>query len=69
MKKDIKIVWLFILSLAGLCFAGYFTLGELPVLFRDGFSAYALALPTCALGLIFYILIFILSIFVYRKRI
>ncbi|MFA5999790.1 MAG: hypothetical protein WC783_02290 [Candidatus Paceibacterota bacterium] len=50
-----------LVSFLGILFAGYFTLGELPILFSEGFSAYALVLPTCALGLIFYILIFILA--------
>ena len=48
-----------VLSVAvlGIFFAGYFTLIELPVLFSDGFSAYMLGLPTCALGLVFYVVI------------
>ncbi len=54
--RPIKLV-----SLLGILFAGYFTLGELPRLFEQGLSAYVLGLPTCALGLIFYITIFILS--------
>ena len=58
---------LMFISFLGILFAGYFTLGELPVLFKEGFSAYALVLPTCALGLIFYIAIFVLSLKVSRK--
>lgn len=54
--RPIKLV-----SLLGILFAGYFTLGELPRLFEQGLSAYVLGLPTCALGLIFYVAIFILS--------
>jgi disulfide bond formation protein DsbB len=50
------------ISLAGILFAGYFSIKELPLLFSEGFGAYALGLPTCTLGLIFYILIFILSV-------
>lgn len=45
-------------SLLGILFAGYFTLLELPLLFEKGLSAYVLGLPTCALGLIFYVLVF-----------
>lgn len=48
-------------SFLGILFAGYFTLGELPKLFREGLAAYVLGLPTCALGLIFYVIIFALS--------
>lgn len=50
-----------ITALLGILFAGYFTLTELPVLFSEGLSAFMLGLPTCALGLIFYIIIFILE--------
>ena len=56
-----------LISFFGILFAGYFTLGELPILFSKGFSAYALVLPTCALGLIFYVLIFILAWRISRK--
>jgi hypothetical protein len=48
-------------SLIGIAFAGYFTVGELPLLFTQGFSAYIFGLPTCALGLIFYVVIALLS--------
>jgi len=45
-------------SILGILFAGYYTVGELPRLFSEGLGAYFLGLPTCVLGLIFYILIF-----------
>jgi uncharacterized membrane protein len=48
-------------SLLGIVFAGYFTLGELPLLMQEGLSAYLLGLPTCALGLIFYCIVALLS--------
>ena len=48
-------------SFLGILFAGYYSLIELPLLFANGFSAYVLGLPTCALGLIFYISIFSLA--------
>jgi len=54
-------------SSLGILFAGYFTLRELPTLFQDGFGAYIFGLPTCALGLLFFITIFILSIFSIKK--
>ncbi len=44
-------------SFLGVLFAGYFTLGELPLLFSQGSSAYMLGLPTCALGFIFFVFI------------
>jgi hypothetical protein len=52
-------------SSLGIIFAGYFTVGELPLLFAQGFSAYIFGLPTCALGLIFYIMI---ALFSFRLR-
>lgn len=45
----------------GILFAGYFTLKELPLLFEQGLSAYMFGLPTCALGLIFYVAIFAIA--------
>ena len=48
-------------SFLGMVFAGYYTFWELPKLFREGLAAYVLGLPTCALGLIFYVIIFFLS--------
>ncbi|PIR80002.1 MAG: hypothetical protein COU25_02535 [Candidatus Levybacteria bacterium CG10_big_fil_rev_8_21_14_0_10_35_13] len=50
-------------SFLGILFAGYYTVGELPLLFEKGFNAYVLGLPTCALGLIFYIAIFSLTLY------
>lgn len=59
-KKANEII-LFI-SFLGILFAGYFTVGELPLLFSAGLSAYVLGLPTCALGLIFYLILTVLSL-------
>jgi uncharacterized membrane protein len=58
-KANEIILWV---SLLGILFAGYFTVGELPLLFTEGFSAYVLGLPTCALGLIFYLILTVLSL-------
>ncbi len=59
-----KILLLDIVSTSGvgILFAGYFTLKELPLLFEQGLSAYMFGLPTCALGLIFYVAIFIIAL-------
>lgn len=51
-------------SLLGILFAGYFTLQEIPILFAKGFSAYILGLPTCAMGLVFYILILLSGLWI-----
>lgn len=64
-KANSIILWT---SLIGILFAGYFTLGELPVLFRDGLTAYVLGLPTCALGLIFYVVIAVYSYKIQKYR-
>lgn len=61
LKEKLALNLILFVSVLGILFAGYFTLGELPVFFEKGFSAYVLGLPTCALGLIFYVLIFCLS--------
>lgn len=55
-------------SFLGIIFAGYFTVKELPALFTRGFGAYFLGLPTCALGLIFYAIIFILMLISLLRR-
>lgn len=55
-----------VVSFFGIFFAGYYTFDELPRLFLEGLSAYVFGLPTCALGLVFYTLIFALS-FVRRE--
>jgi hypothetical protein len=58
---------LMIVSSLGILFAGYFTFGELPKLFSEGLKAYMLGLPTCALGLIFYIAVFGISYRISKK--
>jgi hypothetical protein len=49
-------------SFLGILFAGYFTIKEIPILFNEGLSAYILGLPTCALGFLFFCLIFGISV-------
>ncbi|MGH7249652.1 MAG: hypothetical protein ACREGC_01640 [Minisyncoccia bacterium] len=49
-------------SLLGILFAGYFTIPEIGKLIYGMKTGYSLGLPTCAYGLIFYIIIFILSV-------
>lgn len=52
-----------IISLLGILFAGYFVSQEMvDVVSRGRFTFYGLGLPTCLYGLIFYILIFALSL-------
>ena len=49
-------------SAIGILFAGYFTIPEIGKLLSGAKTGYTLGLPTCAYGLIFYVIIFILSI-------
>lgn len=65
-RKGLSIVMR--VSILGILFAGYFTLQEIPLLLEQGFKAYMLGLPTCALGLIFYILVFIVSVVSLKEK-
>lgn len=46
----------------GILFAGYFTVPEIGSLMSGADTGYTLLLPTCAYGLVFYVIIFILSV-------
>ncbi len=48
-------------SLAGVIFAGYLTATELPAFMQRGFAAYTFGVPTCFMGLVFFMLIFLTS--------
>lgn len=50
-----------VVSLAGILFAGYLVFDELPYIF-SGATTYSMGLPSCAYGLIFYIVVFIISL-------
>lgn len=58
-RKGFK--WMEVIGILGVLFAGYFTFKEIPELLESGVRAYVLGLPTCALGLIFYVLIVYIS--------
>lgn len=58
-RKGFK--WMEVIGVLGVLFAGYFTFKEIPELLQSGLRAYVLGLPTCALGLIFYVLIVYIS--------
>ena len=57
-KMSKALAWV---SFLGILFAGYFTIPEINILL-SGTSNYSLGLPTCAYGLIFYVIILILAI-------
>ncbi len=50
-------------SLLGIIFSGYFTLKEVFVWMRSTEPSKKLVLPSCAYGLVFFIVIFILSVY------
>ena len=54
------------ISALGILFAGSFTLKEIPPIV-SGAAHYTLGLPTCAYGLVFYIIIFSLSVIAKKK--
>jgi hypothetical protein len=56
-----------VVSLLGIAFAGYFSAGELPTFFERGFKAYVFGLPTCVMGCVFFILVFIICLAFRRK--
>lgn len=63
-------VWansLLVVAIAGVLFAGRYTVQEVPLLFEKGFKAYALGLPTCAWGLLMFGVVAIAAGFL-RKR-
>ncbi|MFH1201139.1 MAG: hypothetical protein V1484_02330 [bacterium] len=57
-----------VVSGIGILFAGYFTIPEIGKLLSGARTGYSLGLPTCAYGLIFYIIIFILSVWHLTNR-
>jgi len=57
-----------VISILGILFAGYFTVPEIGKLISGINNGYTLGLPTCAYGLIFYILLFSISISYINKN-
>ncbi len=55
-------------SLIGILFSGYFALQELPRLLSDGITAYYFGLPTCIIGLFFYVMIFLIASYTALKN-
>ncbi|WKZ29348.1 MAG: hypothetical protein QY323_01300 [Patescibacteria group bacterium] len=49
-------------SLLGIAFAGYFTQKEIASWLAGNAPSYQLGLPTCAYGLVFYVIIFAISL-------
>jgi len=55
-------------SFAGILFSGYFSAIQIPALMQNGFAAYTFGVPTCMLGLVMYICIFVTAIFDVMRR-
>lgn len=63
LPKRIGLLSMSIDSFLGIIFAGFYTTKELPLLFEKGLGAYVFGLPTCALGMIFFIMVFVFAIY------
>ena len=50
-------------SFFGVLYAGYFTAIELPTFMHKGFTAYTFGVPTCFMGLVFFMLTFVTATF------
>jgi len=61
-KSDLLVKFILAVSAAGIIFAGNFVLAEIRLWMSAGSVNYPLVMPTCVYGLIFYIVIFILSL-------
>lgn len=61
-KRETLRRFIILFSLLGILFAGQFVIQEIKQYLAIGSSSYALILPTCAYGLIFYIIIFVISL-------
>lgn len=59
---------LLVVSGIGIIFAGSFTIPEIGKLISGAKTGYSLGLPTCAYGLIFYLIIFIYSAWTRNKN-
>ncbi|HPS21624.1 MAG TPA: hypothetical protein PLO44_02350 [Candidatus Paceibacterota bacterium] len=58
---------IFYTALVGVFFSGYFAMQEFPMLLKNGFSTYKFGLPTCIMGFLFFVIIFIISIFLKKE--
>lgn len=56
-----------IVAALGILFSGYYTIKEIPFIISEGFSYYTFGLPTCSLGLIFYIITLIVAVIACNK--
>lgn len=62
LKINQALNWIMVVSGLGMIFAGYFSYTELPVWMTSGTTAYSLGVPSCFIGLLFYIAIFFMAL-------
>lgn len=55
-------------SFVGIVFAGYLTMTELPTFLARGFASYTFGVPTCFMGLVFFMLIFVTSVLAWNHH-
>lgn len=69
-RKTVSVISkkLLFISFIGVIYSLNFAVPELPRLFQDGPSAYFFGLPTCVMGSLFFVIIFIGSIIFYKKQ-
>jgi len=67
-KSKIPAKMILTISFGGIIFAGNFVVQEFIQMFNVGFKLYGLGLPTCFYGMVFYILIFALSLEALRYK-
>lgn len=58
---------LLIVSTIGVIYSLYYAIPEILILIQNGFGAYFFGLPTCVLGSLFFVAIFIGSVVFYKK--
>ncbi len=67
-SEKVMLIITTVVSGMGILFAGYFTIPEIQKLISGADTNYSLGLPTCSYGLIFFIIIFIFSIYCYNRE-
>jgi ribose/xylose/arabinose/galactoside ABC-type transport system permease subunit len=60
--QEKTLMTLIVVSILGILFSGRFVISEFVQWFKTGFEWSALGLPTCAYGLIFYMLVLVFTL-------
>jgi len=68
MKKDKRILAIFVLALAGLAFSGYLSVAELSGGKTCPTITSILGLPPCVIGFFMYAIIFLIALSLLRKK-